>query len=84
VAKVDRIWKLGLDADLRLFVLAELALPPAKYPAHSAAFMQSWTNELDALPLGSDAYRAKAAYWRERTRRCSTATACSSWRRAIA
>ncbi len=65
VAKVDRIWKLGLAADLRLVVLAELALPPGKYPAHSAAFMQSWTNELDALPLGSDAYREKAAYWRD-------------------
>ena len=65
VPKVDRIWKLGLDAELRLIVLAELLLPPGKYPAHSAEFMRRWTAELDRLPLASDAYREKAAYWRD-------------------
>jgi hypothetical protein len=65
VPKVDRIWKLGLDAELRLVVLAELPLPPGKYPAHSAEFMRGWTEELDALPFASDAYRQKAAYWRD-------------------
>jgi hypothetical protein len=65
LAKVDRIWKLGLDSALRLVVLAELPLAPGKYRPHSAAFMQSWTAELDALPLGSEAYREKAAYWRD-------------------
>lgn len=34
VPKVDRIWKLGLDAELRLMVLAELPLAPGKYPTH--------------------------------------------------
>jgi hypothetical protein len=65
VPKVDRIWKLGLDANLRLVVLAELPLPPGRYPAHSAEFMRGFSDELDALPLGSDAYREKAAYWRD-------------------
>jgi hypothetical protein len=66
VPKVDRIWKLGLDENLRLILLAELPLPTgAKYPAHSGEFMQTWTGELDALPLASDAYRSKAAYWRD-------------------
>ena len=65
VPKVDRIWKLGLDAELRLVVLAELLLPAGKYPPHPAEFMQSWTEHLDALPLGSEAYREKAAYWHD-------------------
>ncbi len=65
VPKVDRIWKLGFDQNLRLVLLAELLLPAAKYPAHSGEFMQRWIAELDALPLGSDAYREKAAYWRD-------------------
>ena len=65
VPKVDRIWKLGLDAGLRLQVLAELPLPAGRYPAHSAGFMRGWTDELDALPFASDAYRQKAAYWRD-------------------
>jgi len=65
VPKVDRIWKLGLDENLRLVLLAELLLPSGpKYPAHSAEFMQTWLSELEALPFASDAYRAKAAYWR--------------------
>ena len=65
VAKVDRIWKLGLDAGLRLVVLAELPLPPGKYPAHSADFMRGFVDELDALPFAGDAWRQKAAYWRD-------------------
>ena len=66
VAKVDRIWKLGLDAQLRLVLLAELLLPPgAKYPAHSGEDMKARIERLDALPFASDAYRAEAAYWRD-------------------
>jgi hypothetical protein len=65
VPKVDAIWKLGLDANLRLVLLAELPLPPGKYPAHSGDTMRTWIAELDALPLGSDEYRDKAGYWRE-------------------
>jgi len=65
VPKVDRILKLGLDANLRLIPLAELALPPGRYPAHSGEFMRRWTSELDALPFASDAYREKARYWRD-------------------
>jgi len=65
VPKVDRILKLGLDASLRLIPLAERALPPGRYPAHSSEFMQQWTAELDALPFASDAYKEKARYWRE-------------------
>jgi hypothetical protein len=64
-AKVDRILKLGFDAGLRLVPLAELPLPTGRYPAHSADFMRQWIAELDALPLASAAYRAKAAYWRD-------------------
>jgi len=64
VPKVDRIWKLGLDENLRLVLLAELLLPTGKYPAHSADFMKGWIAELDALPFAGDAYRQKAAYWR--------------------
>jgi hypothetical protein len=65
VAKADRIWKLGLDAELRLVLLAELMLPTGKYPPHSGEFMQTWLAELEALPFAGDAYRAKAAYWRD-------------------
>jgi hypothetical protein len=65
VAKADRIWKLGLDESLRLVLLAELLLPAGKYPAHSGEFMQTWLAELESLPFASDAYRAKAAYWRD-------------------
>jgi hypothetical protein len=65
VPKVDRIQKLGFDQELRLVVLAELPLPPGKYPAHSGAFMQEFIGQLDALPLGGDAYREKASYWRD-------------------
>jgi hypothetical protein len=39
VPKVDRIWKLGLDPELRLVLLAELLLPAGpKYPAHSGDY----------------------------------------------
>jgi hypothetical protein len=65
VPKGDRIWKLGLDAELRLVLLAELMLPTGKYPPHSGEFMKSWLGELEALPFAGDAYRAKAAYWRD-------------------
>jgi hypothetical protein len=66
VPKVDRIWKLGLDSNLRLVLLAELMLPTGpKYPAHSGEFMQAWLAELEALPFAGDAYRAKASYWRD-------------------
>ena len=65
VPKVDRIQKLGLDPELRLVVLAELLLPPGKYPAHSGEFMQEFIGQLDALPIGGDAYREKASYWRD-------------------
>jgi hypothetical protein len=65
VPKVDRIQKLGLDPELRLVVLAELLLPPGKYPAHSGEFMQEFIGQLDALPLGGDAYREQASYWRD-------------------
>jgi hypothetical protein len=65
VPKVDRIWKLGLDAELRLVLLAELMLPTGKYPAHPGEFMKTWLAELEALPFAGDAYRAKAAYWRD-------------------
>ena len=65
VPKVDRIWKLGLDEGLRLVRLAELMLPGEKYPPHSGEFMQRWTEALDALPFAGDAYREKAAYWRD-------------------
>jgi hypothetical protein len=66
VPKVDRIWKLGFDAELRLTLLAELLLVPGpRYPAHSGEFMQAWLAELEALPFAGDEYRAKAAYWRD-------------------
>jgi hypothetical protein len=66
VPKVDRIWKLGLDENLRLVLLAELLLPTGpKYPAHSGELMKTWIEELDALPFASEAYRAKAGYWRD-------------------
>ena len=65
VPKVDRIWKLGLDENLRLVRLAELRVPGERYPPHEGAFMQRFTEELDALPFAGDAYRAKAAYWRD-------------------
>jgi hypothetical protein len=65
VPKVDRIWKLGLDENLRLVLLAELLLPPGTYPPHPGEFMQRFVAELDALPFASDEYRAKAAYWRD-------------------
>ena len=65
VPKVDRIWKLGLDANLRLVLLAELLLEGEKYPPHSGEFMQTWIQELEALPFAGDAYREKAAYWRD-------------------
>jgi hypothetical protein len=65
VAKVDRIWKLGLDEGLRLVLLAELMLPAGRYPAHSGEFVKTWLAELEALPFAGDAYRAKAAYWRD-------------------
>lgn len=65
VPKVDRIWKLGLDANLRLVLLAELLLPTEKYPAHSAEFMQGFLAELEALPFAGEEYRQKAAYWRD-------------------
>jgi len=67
VPKVDRIWKLGLDRELRLVVLAELdlPLPTGRYPPHSGEFMRGWIDALDALPFAGDAYREKAAYWRD-------------------
>jgi hypothetical protein len=66
VPKVDRIWKLGLDENLRLVLLAELLLPTGpKYPAHSGELMKTWIEELDALPFASEPYRAKAGYWRD-------------------
>ena len=65
VPKVDRIWKLGLDAGLRLVLLAELPLEVGKYPAHSGEFMQTWIQQLEALPFAGNAYREKAAYWRD-------------------
>jgi hypothetical protein len=65
VPKVDRIWRLGLDADLRLVLLAELMLPTGRYPAHSGEFMKTWLAELEALPFAGEAYRAKAGYWRD-------------------
>jgi hypothetical protein len=65
VPKVDRIQKLGFDEELRLVVLAELPLSPGKYPAHSSEFMQEFVGQLDELPLGGDAYREKASYWRD-------------------
>ncbi len=65
VPKADRIWKLGFDSNLRLVLLAELLLPTGKYPAHSGAFMQDFLAELETLPFASDAYREKAAYWRD-------------------
>jgi len=65
VPKVDRIWKLGLDPELRLVLLAELPLESGKYPPHSGEFMQTWIQELEALPFAGDAYREKAGYWRD-------------------
>ncbi len=65
LAKADRILKLGFTDDFRLTLLAELPLATGKYPPHPGDFMRSWTSELDGLALGSDAYRAKAAYWRD-------------------
>jgi hypothetical protein len=66
VPKADRIWKLGLDAELRLVLLAELLLPPGpKYPAHPGEDMKARIEALDALPFASDEYRAAAAYWRD-------------------
>jgi hypothetical protein len=65
VPKVDRIWKLGLDAELRLVLLAELMLPTGKYPPHSGEFMKTWLGELEALPFAGEPYRAKAGYWRD-------------------